>query len=113
MPLKSLEDILVGAAPDQFVGDLVADFDQRFDDLRTHPRPLRLFPRALVFLTHHAGAIAGGGQLMLQRGVFDDFLNFPQAIRPRHEILAGDNSAVSAAIPSRVQELLQFSRHTS
>jgi hypothetical protein len=93
---------ILRVAPREFLGDSIAHFHQRLDDLELHDRPVRFLLILPPVTTQHARAFARGGKRIAHLRRLDEILHIAQALSPTIEIAAGQRSDTSAFPPTEI-----------
>ena len=108
---------ILGIASREFLGDAVADLDERLDDLELYDRPVGLLLIGPPVTPQHARPFARGGERIPHLRSLDQILDVAQALRPAVEILAGQRPNATAfpatqvvrdAIATDVEDVIQF-----
>ena len=87
---------VLGFAAAQFVGEAVADFEERFQNVLLHQVPLRRLGVALELGARGARAVAGLGDLVPQLRAVHHFLDVAQALGPAGVFVAGERAGFLA-----------------
>ena len=82
----------------QFLGQTVADFEQRLHDLHLYHCPIGFRSLALQSLAQQARVFAGSSHLVAQVWEVDDLFNFAQTIRPWPERATGNRPFTKRAV---------------